>query len=148
MLLILCCVPVNLLKLGELAFTPSSIWLSTGFSRAAVKIKRGRWVRIAALTSAPSCVCLQSCVPVSPNAWGRTGTWSCNLRDASRDRNRRSQLEDRRETEVKNMRNRRDEGPRGSGIYSCSFMPGCTCWDEPGAADVSLQGGADQAAHL
>lgn len=96
----LCCVPMNLFKLGELTLVPERIsvnWCVKDmqyFSRGG-RI-RGR-VDICALTSAPSCVCLQSCAPVSPNVWGRTGTSSCNLRDASRGRNRRSRLEDGRE---------------------------------------------------
>lgn len=90
-----------------------------------------------ALTSAPSCVCLRSCAPVSPSVWGRTGTWSCNLRGASRDRSRRSQLEDRRETggQKKHTRNhsavvKGTRGPRaGPGFIPAPFTPGCACWD-------------------
>lgn len=32
--------------------------------------------------------------------------------------------------------------------YFRSFMPRCTRWDEPDAADASLRAGADQASHL
>lgn len=96
----LCCVPMNLFKLGELTLVPERISVNwcvkdmQNFSRGG-KIRRR--VDIFALTSALSCVYLQSCAPVSPNVWGRTGTSSCNLQDASRGHNHRSRLEDERE---------------------------------------------------
>lgn len=61
-------------------------------------------VCVVALTSAPSCVSRRSCAPASPNVWGKTGIWSCNLQDASRGRNPRSQLVGRREEKRNNAK--------------------------------------------
>lgn len=48
---------------------------------------------VSSLTSAQSCVYLRSGAPASQSVSGKNGIWSCNLQDASRGRNHRSQLE-------------------------------------------------------
>lgn len=71
-------------------FSLCECWMCKLTERRRVEMQ----VYMFALTSALSCVCLQSGAPASPNAWGRTGIWSCSLQGASPGRSRRSRLED------------------------------------------------------
>ncbi len=115
-----------------------------------------------ALTLTLSCVCLRSGALTSPSVSGRTGTWSCNLQDASQGRNHRSQLEERSEKRsmlntFRNIQSRYKfkvmsaqflstavvlpvETGRTRRDYLCSFMPHCTPSDDPDAARRSWPG--------
>lgn len=157
MLLLLCRVPVNLFQLGELALTLSSIWLSTGswrkdFSGAGVKIKRGRLGSRRGLLHQLRLVYV--CDPALQflRVFGEElelGAVTFGVLPGIVVADLSWRTDERRGVKKKNTRNHSAavKGTRGrarvSGIYSCSFharlrMLGC----------LSLQGGADQAAHL
>lgn len=122
------CVPMSLVKLEELTLVPERISVNwcvndmQNFSRGKI---RGR-VDIFGLTSAPSCVYLQSYAPVSPNVWGRTGTSSCNLQDASQGHNHQSRLEDGWEMKWNTTQLKAGINSTLSGHVACAGMSSVT----------------------